>query len=156
VTSEQRRQRGREEQWLSGKRTTFVRREQRYCRHCHGEVAAIAPALAWRGALPVIGTLGVLAVIGIMMIDPFGLVTLIVAGLVIALIGPLLALERRTPRCPHCRRETPYRNAEEAAEADRRDAERAAAERAAGKRIAAQRTGMDPDAVVSGARPQGQ
>ena len=60
----------------------------------------------------------------VVFVDPFGIFALVAAGLLIALLGPFIALTRRPLRCPHCRREVPYHTKGEADAADREDAER--------------------------------
>jgi hypothetical protein len=122
---------------LREEKGTFVRTERRYCRHCRREVMAVGPARAWRWLLPLVAFFGFLGLIAIVLIDPFGLVALVAAGLLIALLGPYVALARRTPTCPTCRREVPFRTRDEAEAATRveemrarREAEQARAARA--------------------------
>ena len=107
-----------EDQFLREQQGTFVRRERRYCRHDQRYVEAIAPARFWRWLLPGLSFLGFLALVATVFIDPFGLLALLIAGLVIAALGPYVAMTRRAPVCPHCRREVPYRTKEEAEAAE--------------------------------------
>lgn len=93
------------------------RRHMRYCRHDRKMVHAIGPSSAWRWAAPALCVLGFLAVIGMIFVDPIGIPTMIAALLLIAAVGPAIALSRRVPRCPDCGREVPYHSAAEAEQA---------------------------------------
>ncbi|UJR84160.1 hypothetical protein [Sandaracinus amylolyticus] len=127
MTTEDLARRKQELLWIQHEQGTFVRREKRYCRHDKDYVLAVGPARWWGRVLPAIALLGFVAVILVVFVDPFGIFALIAAGLLIAVLGPFIALARRPLRCPRCRREVPYHTKEEADEADRQDAARRAA-----------------------------
>ncbi len=118
-------QRKRQEIALSAERATMQHHEVRYCRHDRRMVRALGPSRAWRWIAPTIGVVGFLAVFAAMLVDPFGVISLTAAVLYIAVLGPAIALARKTPLCPICGREVPYRTPEEAGESDRHDAARA-------------------------------
>ncbi len=88
--------------------------EMRYCRHDQRMVPAVGPSPAWKWISPAIGAIGFFAVVAVILADPFGVLSLIVAIFYIATLGPALALAHQEPKCPLCGREVIYRTREEA------------------------------------------
>ena len=118
-------ERKRQEIAQRAEKATMQHYDLRYGRHDRRMVHALGPSRAWRWIAPLIGVVGFLVVFAAMLADPFGVISLTAAVLYIAVLGPAIALARKTPICPICGREVPYRTPEEAGEAVRHDAESA-------------------------------
>jgi hypothetical protein len=96
----------------------------RYCRHDQRMVPAVGPSPAWKWIAPAIGAIGFIAVLAVILADPFGVLSLLVAIFYIATLGPALALSHQVPKCPLCGREVIFRTREEAEAATREERER--------------------------------